>query len=205
MKLKLTLPQLLVVFTGFFAFLLFFGVIIQKNFFYPSFSLREDNPLIGMEDAPIKLVLIEDFNCGYCRRFSNEIFPQIENLYINTQRASCVFVPVAFLKGSKPLANACLAVYHLAPNRFVPYMHALFKGFAEEKDLLLIAKKIGGIDLAELQRLIETERFYPQLKENYIWAKELMGPEFGTPALFVNGIRTPTASLKAISDQIEKQ
>jgi protein-disulfide isomerase len=167
--------------------------------------LDEGNPLIGVANAPVKLILIEDLNCAHCRRFTKDIFPEIERLYIETELASCVFVPLAFLKGSKPLANAAFAVYHIAPDRFVPYLHALLNGFTEEKDLIPIAKKTGGIDLAELQRAIETKRFYSKIKKNYIWAKELMGPAFETPALFVNGVQTPTASISAISEQIEKK
>lgn len=205
MKKKFSTQQLLVIFTSLLALIIFSGVVIQKRFFPPTFNLSQmNNPIIGNSSASVKIFLIEDFNCGYCRRFTKEVFPQIEKLYLKTGKASCVFVPVAFLHDSKPLANACLAVYHHSPDRFEPYMHALFENFAEEKDLLPLAKQVGGIDLLKLSECIETECYYSQLKENYIWAKELMGPGFGTPALYINGIRTPTASFNIVSEQIEK-
>lgn len=206
MKKKFSSQQLLVLFTSLLALLLLFGMVIQKSFFPSTFQLNQlNNPLIGSASAPIKMFLIEDLNCGYCRRFTKEIFPQIEKLYLATGKASCLFVPVSFLHDSKPLANACLAVYHHSPDRFGAYLHALFEHFAEEADLLPLAEQVGGINLEKLAECMETGCYYAQIKKNYLWAKELMGPGFGTPALYINGIRTPTASFALISEQIEKQ
>ena len=208
MEKKFSKYQILVIFTAFLAFLLFSAGVVKKTFFSPTAAIvsfsEGGNPRLGVPDAPVHIVLIEDFHCSYCRQFTVEIFPKIEKRYVATQKASFLFVPVSFLSGSRPLANACLSVFHLAPQKFIPYLHALFDQFAEDKDLVPLAKKIGGINLSELQKCIDTGCYYAQLKENYIWAKELMGPNFGTPALFINGEQVNTSSWQDISEAIEK-
>jgi protein-disulfide isomerase len=173
--------------------------------------LAEGRPRIGRLEAKIELVLIEDFRCGACRYFSEKIFPHIQKTYIDTGLAYCVIVPVSFLDGSEPLANAALAVYKLAPERLLPYMHALFDHFngresngMEPKEVIEVAEKVGGIDVKRLRELVEANAFAMQLEKNLDWAQRIMGRNFGTPAFYVNGMKTSTSSIEAVIRRIEK-
>lgn len=139
------------------------------------------------------LALFEDFRCAPCHRFMEEVFPQIEANYIETNRARFLFIPVAFLEGSKPLANAALGVYQIDPFLFVPFVLELFQ--VEEstpEEILSVAKKVGVEDLASLAKCIEREQYYKELEENLRLGEALMGDEFGTPTLFLNGKRIDT-------------
>gem|GEM_PF-1274608 len=174
-------------------------------------QLTDGRPRIGHLEAKVELVLIEDVRCGACQYFTQKIFPEIYEKYIETGRAYCVMVPVSFLDGSRPLSNAALAVYKLAPDRFLPYLHALLEfycrrdvGYAVQKELLELAQNVGGIDLKRMRECIETNCFLPQLEQNFEWAKRILGRDFGTPTLFVNGIRSSTTSAEAIAAHIEK-
>lgn len=171
----------------------------------------DGRPRIGRLEAKIELVLIEDLRCGPCHFFTQKIFPAIAQKYIETGRAFCVVVPVSFLEGSVPLANAALSVYKLAPDRFLPYFNAVSDSFymrdlddQVESQLLELADQVGGIDLNKLKVCIETNCFSMELEQNLDWAKRIMGREFGTPTLFVNGIRSSTTSIEAVSSLIEK-
>jgi protein-disulfide isomerase len=173
--------------------------------------LAEGRPRIGRVEAKIELVLIEDMRCGACHFFTEKIFPDIYQRYIETGKAYCILVPVAFLDGSEPLGNAILAVYKLAPERFLPYLHAVFNHFKgresngfEVRELLNLAESVGGIDLMRLREYILSNRFSNQLKQNIEWAKRFMGRGFGTPTLYVNGIRTSVSSYDPIAARIEK-
>jgi protein-disulfide isomerase len=176
----------------------------------PNAVLTDGRPRIGRLEAKIELLLIEDFRCGACQYFTQKIFPEIYEKYIETGRAYCVMVPVSFLEGSEPLANAALSVYKLAPDSFLPYLHDLMDFFSKQEvgdvqaQLLELAKNIGGIDLNRLKECIETNCFSPDLEQNLEWAKRMMGRDFGTPTFFVNGIRTSTSSVEAIEALIEK-
>lgn len=173
--------------------------------------LSEGRPRIGKLEAKIEMVLIEDLRCSACHFFSEKIFPDIDKEYIQTGRAYCIVVPVSFLEGSEPLANAILAVYKLSPERFVDYWHAVFEHFngreyngREILELMDLAEEVGGIDLNLLRQYLETDHFSLQLKENIDWARRIMGRNFGTPALYINGLRTSTGSVEAVKARIDK-
>jgi protein-disulfide isomerase len=173
--------------------------------------LADGRPRIGKMEAKIELVLIEDLKCGACRFFSQKIFPEIQRNYIDTGKAYCIIIPVSFLDGSKPLATAALAVNKFSPERFLPFLHAVFEHFnghgsngAEIKELMALADSVGGIDLKRLRECIDSDCFSAQLEQNLDWAQRIMGRDFGTPAFYVNGMKTSTASIESITKRIEK-
>lgn len=144
-----------------------------------------DLPIIGRPSAKVQLVLIEDYRCRACRKFSIEVFPEIERRYIDTGEAKCLFVPVAFLHGSKPLANAAIAVYEINPDRFSAYSRLLFETFGnrtttepETEELVSLAATVGGIDLKELRERIQSQRYYKDLDRNLEWARKILEGAF---------------------------
>lgn len=68
----------------------------------------------GSPDAPIKVIEVSDFGCGYCRVFNEETFPLIEKEFIDTGIVQWKFVPFVlgmFPNGDKAaLASECAAV-----------------------------------------------------------------------------------------------
>lgn len=160
-------------------------------------------PTIGT--GSIEMIVFEDFRCKTCRTFTESIFPQIASHYILSGRVKYTFVPVAFLQGSKPLANAALGVYRQAPERFFAFVHELFKiEKATSQAILDAAKKVGHLDLALLKECIDQELYYQELDENLAWAKEQIGNRFGTPLLLINGVPTSTQSFQAIEERIRE-
>lgn len=162
-------------------------------------------PVLGQKDAPIQMVLFEDFRCGSCRSFNMKLLPRIQEHYIDPGHVKFTIVPLAFISGSKPLANAALAVYHIAPERLLPYMHGLSQGLGEietktpvEQQLINLAKAIGGIDLLQFKTCVMTDCHEATLEKNFLLAKEVMGQEFGTPMLYINGMPGSTVSFEAI-------
>jgi len=160
-------------------------------------------PSIG--SGEIELVVFEDLCCISCRTFSEEIFPQIAKEFLETGKARLTVIPVAFGEESKPIANAALAVYKMAPQRFIPFILELFKSKESGREhLLATAAKIGGIDAEKLTQCIDSQLYYQELDSNLTWATRLMGKEFGTPTLFVNGILTSTASFDALVHRVQQ-
>lgn len=168
-------------------------------------------PSIGNPFAPVELVLFEDLRCGTCRDFDAAIMPKLKTRYIDTGQVRYTVVLLSFLEGSKPLANAALAVYRLAPEQFLPFVHKIFQQFlnppaeGSEKEILLsIARQLGGIDLLQLEKCIDTRCHYETLDQNFFWAKKLMGNDLKTPSLYVNGVATPVLPFRAVQTQIER-
>jgi protein-disulfide isomerase len=174
-------------------------------------EISDARPRIGRLEAKTEIILIEDFLCGPCQYFTQKIFPEIYEKFIETGHAYCIIVPVSFIEGSEPLANAALSVNRLAPDRFLPFLHALIDHISKRDDrkiepalLLEVAQNVGGIDIDRLRKCIETDCFSLQLEQNLEWEKKMMGRSFGTPSLFVDGIRTSTSSIETIEAEIEK-
>jgi protein-disulfide isomerase len=188
--------------------IIFFGSLRESSLPPPKESLKiEGHPLVGRRDAKIILVLMEDFLCPACREFVDTVLPLIQEKYIDTGIAYCVFVPLGLSEESKKLANAALAVYRLAPLRFLDFVYAIYndyRGTSSKEELLALAKRVGEIDLAQLETCIDVDCFQAQIAQNLEWAKRIMGKDFGVPALYVNGIPTSTASFDGVAKRIER-
>ncbi len=165
-------------------------------------------PTIGNPKAKVEVVVFEDFRCQTCWLFNQQVYPKIQQKYITSGQVRYTLVPLAFLDDSKPIANAALAVYKIAPDRFFAYAHEAFNYYQhhepDEKSLLALAAKVGGIDLEQLESCIATHCHYPEIERNFYWARDLMGPDFGTPALFINGVRTSPKSYRVIETRIDR-
>ena len=141
----------------------------------------------------IDLLLFEDVRCEPCRQFMEEVFPKIQTHYLNKNEIRFTLVPLAFLEGSRPLANAALAVYHISPNQFFPYLAKLsLIEQPTEENMLTAAKEVDISELPTLEQAILQKRYYRELTQNLRWARQFMGTDFSTPALFINGLRSST-------------
>ena len=82
----------------------------------------------GSPDAPIKVIEVSDFGCGYCRVFNQEIFPEIKKEFIETGVVQWKFVPFVlgmFPNGDKAaLAAECAAAQ--GPDAFLRMRGRLF-------------------------------------------------------------------------------
>ena len=206
-----TFHQKLVLITAVIAVLVITGAGLYQLFRIPdALQIATHNqPTLGSHKAKVDVVIFEDFLCPECAIFNETIFPQIESEYISKNQVRYTLVPVSFLDHSKPLANAALAVYHMAPDLFFPYAQALFQSArllqqADVGQLVDIARAIGDVDERELKKAIATRRYDPELEHNLLLAKQLMGNNFGTPALYVNGVATSTGSFRAVQARIER-
>ncbi|HEY4255191.1 MAG TPA: DsbA family protein [Chlamydiales bacterium] len=209
---KRSFQQVLILVTAAMALCLISGAALFQVLRIPDALeiLTKEQPTTGNRQAQVEVVVFEDFLCSECLQFNETIFPQIEEKYIGTNEIRYTLIPVSFIDHSKPIANAALAVYKLAPTRFFAYAHALFRYFGENRAdsdtgvLLKIADEVGEISQKELLKAIQTEQYYPELDQNLYLAKRLMGTDFGTPALYVNGIATPTGSFRSVQVRIDR-
>lgn len=189
------------------AALVIFGLAVVCHYSKPPVAVHVKAtafPTMGPASAPIEIVLIEDFQCRTCREFSQKIIPKIQAEYIQSGRARFVLVPVSFLSGSQMIANAALEVYKQSADRFFPYLKEIlgYEGVVKKEDLLKIAQRVGGINVERLSACIDNGCHNRELDKNLNWAREIMGAQFRTPALYINGAPGSTYSFEAIQYQI---
>jgi protein-disulfide isomerase len=190
------------------ALLVFTGAVIhrmtQKE--TPLIIQTENFPSFGKSSAEVQVVLIEDFQCKNCRAFSKKVIPKLQAHYIKPGKVRFTLIPVSFLAGSQQVANAALEVYHQAPDQFFSYLNDLLghEGELKRADLVRLARRIARIDLEKFQNCIEKGCHNQELEKNLDWARQRMGSQFRTPALFINGSAGSTYSFEAIQYQIEQ-
>ncbi len=163
-------------------------------------------PSIGKKGAPVEVVLIEDFQCKNCRVFSQKVIPKLQSEYVQKGKVRFTLVPVSFLNGSQIIANAALEVNKQRPSQFYPFLKAILahQGEVRKADLLRLARRLKGIDLSQLEHCIEAGCHDKELDHNLNWARGVMGSQFRTPALYVNGAVGSTYSFEAVRYQIDQ-
>lgn len=68
----------------------------------------DDDPIKGKADAPVTIVEFSDYECPFCKRNHDQVFPQIAKEYIDTGKVRYIFrdYPLGFHKRAKPAAVA---------------------------------------------------------------------------------------------------
>ncbi len=196
------------------ATLLGFSIALGIVFFYrqsapqaPIIVESREFPFLGDEDAPVKLVIFEDFLCPGCARFGLHTFPLIRSTYIDTGKASCSFIPIALTDASKMVANGVLSVFHRAPDSCFAFMQEVFLHFTNhrfnESALFLLGKKVEGLDQEAFIQDIQTGRYNAALETNWEIAKRDMENNIRVPAILINGELAPGISFDVIAAEIE--
>lgn len=89
----------------------------------------------GYEQAPILVYEIADFQCPYCARFSNDVFPKLDRAYVQTGKVQWVFVNLPLPPHPKAWAAAEAALCAGAvADSFWPFHNRLFAHQREWSD-----------------------------------------------------------------------
>ncbi len=146
----------------------------------------------GDPEAPLKVLEISDFGCGYCRRFHEEIFPVLNEAYVKPGLVEWKFLP--FVLGMFPhgleaaLASECGG----EQDHFFPMQSRLFADQSEWKN----ADEPNPIFLRYAQEEgLDVERFSQCLEDGWrnetVRANIRLGREIGvrgTPTFLVGGV-----------------
>lgn len=145
----------------------------------------------GLEEAPIKIVEFSDFGCGYCRRFHTEIYPALQERWIDSGKVQWKYV--TYVSGMFPngLQAAFAAECTGEQERFEPMReilyerqqewksdgnpYAIFEGYAEEV----------GVDMDTYRACLSQERRRGRIRSGII-AGARLGVR-GTPSFLVDG------------------
>ncbi|RUS48470.1 thioredoxin domain-containing protein [Cohnella sp. AR92] len=174
----------------------------------------EGAPLLGSEDAPVKLAEFGDFKCPACRYFTLSVLPEIQEKYIDTGKVSLSFFNYPIISAdSTTAALAAQSVYHQSNEEFWKYYEELYNKQPDESiawattDYLVdLAKSLDlKIDYDKLRSDIENKTYQSEIDEQNKLAQKEQFP--GTPAVLVDGKRLDdSVSLdpKKFLERIEK-
>ena len=120
--------------------------------------LLQGEPVLGSSDAPVTIVEFSDFECPYCKRFHEEVLPELKREYINPGLVRFVHkdLPLPFHRQARPAAAAARCAGE--QNRYWDLYGALFdqQNCLECKGVEGIAEGLN-IDASALQACIQRD------------------------------------------------
>jgi protein-disulfide isomerase len=141
-----------------------------------------DSPVRGPADAPVTIVMFSDFECKFCDEAFNTI-TELQHEYGDDIR----FVYKALPLDRHPNALAAALVGHSAKaqGKFWEFHDLVFSGRGIDPETIAAYENQIGLDVARVDRELESLTYAPALREDLRVAKRLRLTS--TPVFFING------------------
>lgn len=176
----------------------------------------DGQPYAGQANAPVNVVVVEDFKCPNCKLFEETVAPELRTKYVDTGKIklySMVWPFLADTRGlpvddSKLAAQAAKCVYDQGGNdAFSAFKAIVFR--AQENELTVwatkvrlkdLASNVAGIDQAKFGQCLDSDATAARVDADE--AQVTRAGVNGTPTVFVNGKRV-SATVADISQAID--
>lgn len=147
----------------------------------------------GVEEAPVKVVEMSDYGCGYCRQFHQETFPAILAEYIETGMVEWKFVPyiTGMFDNSLTATEAAECTYAQDPEAFERLNRRLWddqpdwKGAGDPAPVVRGWVADLGIDMAAFDGCVGDDTRIPRIAASTTLARQI-GVR-GTPTFVILG------------------
>ncbi|HEY2492381.1 MAG TPA: DsbA family protein [Paenibacillus sp.] len=154
----------------------------------------DNQPMLGDKDAPIQIVEFSDYKCPYCKLWTETVFPLVKQQYIDTGKASFVYLDFSFLGPDSHLAALAGETLFQQNAEFFWKYHALMTarqgdGSTEwatyEFIVDLVAKEIPEVDMELFKQELKEQKYIVNVKKDFEIGRK-HGVE-GAPTIFING------------------
>jgi protein-disulfide isomerase len=197
---RLTLVTAIVLALGVIAVVVWFAL---KPDFTPAPVGYEDQPTLGQANAPLKVILFENFMCEYCKGFEEEVFPELKRDYIDTGKIEVYYVNLAW--GSEQAELSALAgecAYRQDEATFWQFKSDVYRAQGSWQTLDDLLNVAGAtMEVEPLRQCVEEQRYASEVQRDLELADKV-GVQ-GTPSIIVGnqGFEAPDyATLKAAID-----
>lgn len=157
-------------------------------------------PYAGQADAPVNVVVVEDFKCPNCKNFEETAAGELRNKYVGTGKVKMYSLVYPFLSDrlpeddSKYAAQAAHCVYAQGKNdAFNTYKEILFRAQGDETQVYFTKshlKDLAGsldIDQSKFATCLDTDETAAKVEADK--QEAIKAGVTGTPTIFVNGKR----------------
>lgn len=168
----------------------------------------DDDAFLGDKNAPVTVIEFTDYECPFCRQFSEQTFPEIMEKYIDTGKVKWVVrdFPLAFHSFSKETAMAAECVREQSNNKkYFEYRDLVFANQENlnSENLRAWAHELVADD-SRFNRCLNTGKFEAEVEKD-LADGETAGVA-GTPNFFVNGIQVMGAvNFSTLQEIIEEE
>jgi protein-disulfide isomerase len=173
-------------------------------------SIPFDGYALGAEDAPVIVEVFEDFQCPYCRLFTEQIEPRLIDAFVRPGTARLVFRDLPFL-GEESRWAAVAGRLAAQQGRFWPMHDYLFANQLGENvgsytpDRLMAMAQAAGLDMdafiAGLQ-VPAARVLYADIEAGARQAATSLGVN-ATPTVVVNGVPLASPDFASVSAAID--
>ncbi len=156
----------------------------------------DGQPTIGEANAPVSIVEFGDFKCPACKAWSERIYPQIINDYVEPGNAQFSFVNVTFHGAESELASlASEAVYKQDQDAYWDFNKALFEEQPSDdldsewittEKILEVASAISEINTEQLESDIANNVGSEEVKKDIELVSEFKVQR--TPTIIINDV-----------------
>lgn len=165
---------------------------------------EDDDPSFGPPNAPITIIEFSDFECPYCTKWHQEVWPRIQEAYSDQVRLVYRDFPlISIHSNAAPAAEAANCAGE--QNAYWEYHDKLFSGqYGLSLDAYQQYASDLGLNLADFEECLESRRFQEEVEADYDYAANL-GIR-STPTFFINGIALVGAQpFEVFQDVIERE
>ncbi len=169
-----------------------------------------DGYTLGAADAPVGIEVWEDFQCPYCRRWTEQVKPLVVTELVETGKARLTFRTLAFL-GEESRWAAVAGDLAAEQNRFWPMADLLFANQLGENigtfslDRLLAMAEAAGLDMEAFTDglVLDAARARFARVEDAARGDAIALGISGTPSVVVNGVLLQSADFETIRAAVE--
>lgn len=171
----------------------------------------DDDAVLGKKTAPVAIIEFSDFQCPFCRRFWEDVLPQIKKEYIDTGKAFLVYrdFPLDFHPGARPAAEATECAKE--QGKYWEMHDKIFSAQGKQGtgtiefgvvDLKQWAKEIK-LNTTQFNSCLDSGKYKEEVAKDM--ADGTAAGVSGTPTTFINGQKVvgaqPFSAFKAVIDQ----
>lgn len=156
-----------------------------------SFNVEKTDIVLGDKDS--KVVVIEYFSptCVHCASYHSNIFPEIKQKYIDTNKIA--YVIREFIATKQDLDASILGRCKGDTESFMKFQNVILQQqdkwaySSKYRELLTDIGQLGGVSAEDYKKCLSDDKIAETLMANTNLVAKM--PKFmGTPALFVNGM-----------------
>lgn len=156
----------------------------------------DNDPVLGDANAPVTIIEFSDYECPFCKRHFQQVYPQIKKNYIDTGKVKLVFRDFVAVQGHNPLARSEAMAAECAREQggdaiYFKYHDEIFKKTTSNGDglelseLASIATKLG-LNATSLQQCLHSNKYKEEFeKDNADALSYLPRNDAGTPSFFI--------------------
>jgi len=160
---------------------------------------EDDDPVFGSQDAPITIIEFSDYECPYCRRWHQEVLPQIEAKYGDQVRLVYRDFPLYSIhSNAEPAAEAANCAGE--QDRYWEFSDLLFSGVALGRETFDAFGEELKLDMTAFNQCMDDQRYKDEIEADFNYASEL-GVR-STPTFFINGLAVVGAQPFEVFEQI---